>query len=90
MKFATLTRIWSKLPLVLLLGGFSLASVKAYITIQTTLIGYKIGQMKQTETDLLEAQSTLKMELAKLTRRESLLTLAARNDDTHKDVWAAH
>ena len=90
MKLSTLTRIWNKLPLVLLVGGFALASFKAYITIQTTLIGYKIGQMKQTETDLLESQSTLKMELAKLTRRESLMNISGLSAENHKDVWAAH
>lgn len=90
MKRSTLTRIWNKLPFVLLIGGFSLASVKAYITIQTTLIGYKIGQMKQTEADLLESQSTLKMELAKLTRRESLMNISARSDENHKEAWAVH
>jgi hypothetical protein len=90
MKLLTLTRIWNKLPFVLLVGGFGLASFKAYITIQTTIIGYKIGQMKQTETDLLESQSTLKMELAKITRRESLMSISAPHDENHKDVWAAH
>jgi regulator of replication initiation timing len=73
-----------------LIGGFGLASFKAYITIQTTIIGYKIGQMKQTEADLLESQSTLKMELAKITRRESLMNMAAEANENHQDVWAAH
>jgi hypothetical protein len=30
------------------------------------------------------------MELAKITRRESLMSIAARADENHKDVWAAH
>jgi hypothetical protein len=30
------------------------------------------------------------MELAKITRRESLMSISARDDEKHKDVWAAH
>ena len=90
MQLVRLTSIWNKLPLVLLLGGFGIASFKAYITIQTTLIGYKIGQIKQTEADLLESQSSLKMELAKLTRRETLINLTALDIENHQNVWASH
>ena len=90
MHLVKLSRIGQKLPLVLLLGFFTMASFKAYMKIQTTLIGYRIGQTKQTEAEMLEAQSTLKMELAKLTTRESLISIASRSTITHKDVWAAH
>jgi hypothetical protein len=32
----------------------------------------------------------LKMDLAKITRRESLLNISSHVDENHKDVWAAH
>ncbi|MCX6131343.1 MAG: hypothetical protein NTX25_20065 [Proteobacteria bacterium] len=90
MRFINFSRIWHRLPLVLLLALFSLASFKAYIKIQTTLIGYRIGQTKQAEAEMLESQSYLKMELAKLTTKENLAAIAAKNPENHKDIWAAH
>ena len=90
MKVSGLSKIWNKLPFFLLLACFGLASIKAYVTIQTTLLGYKIGQIKQNETDLLESQSLLKMELAKLTRRESLMNLTPNTSEANKEAWVAH
>jgi hypothetical protein len=84
-------KFWSKLPLALLLSLFILASAKAYIKIQTTIIGYKIGQKKQRESELLENQSTLKMELARLTTRQNLSQLALKNSDQGaKQSWASY
>ncbi|MFY7930155.1 MAG: hypothetical protein ACOVS5_14880 [Oligoflexus sp.] len=85
------SRIWSKLPLVLLLSLFLLASTKAYIRIETTLLGYRIGEMKQTEAELLETQSTLKMELARITTKHNLRQLAGtKADEVAKQSWASH
>ena len=90
MKTGKVSQIWSKLPLVLLLVGFSVAFGKVYIKTQTTLLGYRIGQSKQIEAEMLESQSTLKMELAKLTTRESLVGLAGKSDVPFKNIWAVH
>ncbi len=84
-------RLWTKLPLVLLLSFFAVATFKAYIKIQTTVIGYRIGQKKQSEAELLEKQSYLKMELAKVTTKQHLIELSERNDNNPaKQVWASH
>ncbi len=84
-------RFWSQLPLALLLSLFVLASMKAFIKIQTTIVGYRIGQMKQLESELLENQSTLKMDLARLTTRQSLGQLALKNaTQGAKQSWASY
>lgn len=84
-------KFWSNLPLALLISLFFLASLKSYIKIQTTIIGYQIGQKKQLESELLENQSTLKMDLARLTTRQSLTQLALKyQNQGAKQVWAAY
>tara|TARA_Y100001970_G_C13487382_1_gene487302 strand:+ start:237 stop:461 length:225 start_codon:yes stop_codon:yes gene_type:complete len=49
---------------------FSLISV--HQRINTTIIGYDIGSLKQQEAQLLKKKSLLTMELSKLTTREGL------------------
>ena len=84
-------RFWTKLPLAVLVSIFFLASLKSYIKIQTTLIGYQIGQKKQQEADLLEQQSSLTMELAKITTKQSLMDAAAVHDSsTAAQAWVSH
>ena len=90
MKIPQTSQIWSKLPLILLLVCFGVAFGKVYIKTQTTLLGYSIGQSKQIEAEMLESQSTLKMELAKLTTRESLVSIASKSDLQFKNIWAVH
>lgn len=81
--------LWSKLPLAVLVTFFLLASVKAYIKIQTTLIGYRIGQKKLMEAELLEQQSSLKMELAKITTKQSLIETSSLQDAA-VGAWVSH
>ena len=84
-------KFWSKMPLALLISLFFMASLKAYIKIQTTIIGYRIGQKKQIESELLENQSTLRMELARITTRQHLSHLALKNQDQGaKQSWASY
>jgi hypothetical protein len=45
---------------------------KVYVRIQSTLIGYKLGQLKSSEADLMEERSSLQMELSKLTSKQHL------------------
>ena len=79
------------MPLAILVSIFFLASLKAYIKIQTTLIGYKIGQKKQQEAELLEQQSSLTMELAKLTTKQSLMDAAAVHESSMAaQGWVSH
>lgn len=52
---------------------FSIAFFRCYVRINTTLIGYRIGQLKGSESELLEERSRLRMKLAKLTTKDSLL-----------------
>ena len=51
---------------------FTLAFVRIHLRVQTTVIGYRIGALKDSETKLLETRSNLQMKLAKMTTRENL------------------
>ena len=54
---------------------FCVALAQAYIRTQTTILGYEIGRLKNQEIELLKKRSLLTMEVAKLTTKESLLSL---------------
>ncbi len=56
-------------------GFFSLALTQSYIRTQTTILGYEVGRLKTQEIELLKKRSLLTMEIAKLTTKESLLSL---------------
>ncbi|NRA65750.1 MAG: hypothetical protein HRU19_14770 [Pseudobacteriovorax sp.] len=48
----------------------------SYFNISSTTLGYKIGETKQTEIDLIERRSLLESELAKITSKSSLKQLS--------------
>ena len=54
---------------------FSAALIQSYIRTQTTILGYEVGRLKTQEIELLKKRSLLTMEIAKLTTKESLLSL---------------
>ncbi len=85
-------KLWYQAPFAILATLFVVASLKAYVSIQTTVIGYRIGQLKQMESELLETQSTLKMELAKISTKQNLLQNVSREkgDHTNNEGWAVH
>ena len=58
-----------------------LSFAKIYIRTQTTLIGYRLGQSKDFEADLLETQSRLKMRLAEVSTKKSLIKLSASSSN---------
>ncbi len=88
MSLAALRHGLSVALTVAFLGAFA----ASYLKIKTTLIGYKLGELKESEQSLLEERSKLKMELAKLTKKENLTILVAKGDDsqTRKTKLAAH
>lgn len=51
---------------------FVAAFVRIHLRVQTTVIGYRIGALKDSETKLLEVRSNLQMQLAKMTTKENL------------------
>ena len=55
---------------------FVLAFARTHVRNQSTLLGYEIGRLKKQEVVLLEHRSHLKVQLARITAREQLLTLA--------------
>lgn len=59
---------------------FSVTMTISYVRINTTLKGYAIGELKNRESDLIERRSRLKMLLARLTKKESLLKLINSKD----------
>lgn len=48
---------------------------RIYIRIQTTSVGYELGALKTQEAELLEEKAQLKMDLATLTTKASLLKI---------------
>ncbi|MFK7873098.1 MAG: hypothetical protein AB8C84_07995 [Oligoflexales bacterium] len=58
-----------------------LAFLKVHISVQTTLVGYKIGRLKSDESQLLELRSSLTAKLAQITSRTSLTKLAQTNNE---------
>ncbi len=48
------------------------AFVRVHHRVQTILLGYEIGKLKEHESQLLKKQSLLNMELAKLTNKQNL------------------
>mgnify|MGYP005864398101 CR=1 FL=1 len=59
---------------------FCLAILKLHICTQMTILGYNIGELKNKETYLLEQQNLLKIELAKITSKETLIMMAIKSD----------
>lgn len=62
----------SKFLLILIAILFGLSFGKVFVRLQTTMLGYEIGRLKNTESTLLKKKSVLTMELAKLTTKHSL------------------
>ena len=54
---------------------FLLAFLKIHIKIQTIMLGYEIGRLKDDELMLLKKRSSLTMQLAQLTTKDSLSAL---------------
>jgi hypothetical protein len=70
---------------------FSLAFSRSFLRIQTTLIGYELGDLKLLEGNLLEQRAQLQMELAKITTKEHLMLLCKKEKkDTNSDSFAIH
>ena len=61
---------------------FGIAFLRLHVRIHTTLVGYDLGTLKAKEAALLESQSYLKMELAKISTKEHLSLVASSKDDT--------
>ncbi len=57
---------------------------RLYTRVDTTLLGYKIGELKKRESFLLEKNSQLRVELAKISSKSHLLNLAKYEKDPKK------
>ena len=57
-----------------------LAFMRIHLRVQTTLIGYEIGTLKDSETKLLERRSLLKIKLAQMSTQEKLSELSQKED----------
>ena len=58
-----------------------LAVTRIHLRVQTTLIGYEIGRLKNDEGHLLEERGSLKMQLAKLTTKKHLMLMTVSEGD---------
>ena len=59
-------------PALVGLGLVAVSVARIHVRVETTLVGYDIGHLKGEEQKLLEEQSSLKMQLAKLTTQKHL------------------
>jgi len=64
---------------------FGLAFLRVHMRVQTTLIGYELGKLKQQESSLLEEKSQLQMTYAKITGKEYLSVLSRQPESEIKD-----
>ena len=53
------------------------ASARVHLRNQTTLVGYRLGQLKTQEAALLENRNQLRLQLAKMTTKEHLSMISA-------------
>ena len=70
-----------KLVKLVFLFCFATAFLRVHLRVQTTMVGYEIGRLKNKEGKLLEDRSELKMELARMTTKHAL-SLMAEGDGT--------
>ena len=68
---------------MILLIGVSVTRI--HLRVENTLTGYNLGKLKANEQQLLEERGFLKMQLAKLTTRQHLETMAS-SSETNKDT----
>ncbi len=64
---------------------FGLAFLRVHMRVQTTLIGYELGKLKQQESSLLEEKSQLQMVHAKITSKDHLLVLSKQLETIRQD-----
>lgn len=62
----------------ILLILFSLALVKVHLVVKATVLGYKIGELKTHESQLLRKRSLLATKLATLTTKSNLEELLGK------------
>lgn len=74
--------VLAKLVFTIFGALFILSFLKVHVGVQTTLVGYRLGQLKASEAEILERRSQLQMQLAKLSTREHLSLLANSIEQT--------
>ena len=67
--------------IVFITGLFSLGLAQVYIRVESTLIGYELGKLKQEELSLLEKRSELQMTLSKLNSKQHLQFISSLRDN---------
>lgn len=84
MRIAVSSNIRLAILVVLL---FSVAFCRIHLRVQTTIIGYKLAQLKEQEAKLLEERGRLNMEYADLVSEKNLQRLSeVSSDKTKKDI----
>lgn len=63
---------------------FLFALTRVYLRVETTMVGYELGSLKNKESEFLEERSLLKMELARLTTKKNLTMLAGSKNKKKK------
>lgn len=56
-----------------------LAFIRIHLRVQTTVIGYRIGALKNSETNLLELRSSLQMKTAMMTAKKNLTKMVEQD-----------
>lgn len=89
-RYAPSHRVNLCLCLVIFASALGLAIGRIHVRVQNTLIGYEIGHLKQSEAQLLEERSHLRMQLAQLTTRKhlTLMSEAEKRSTDHPGIVA--
>jgi len=64
--------ISDRLLFLILICVMGAAALRIHLAIESTVIGYKLGRLKESESQLLEKRSQLIMQHAKMTTRQAL------------------
>lgn len=61
-----------RLLFLILVGVMGASALRIHLAIESTVIGYKLGRLKESESQLLEKRSQLITQHAKMTTRQAL------------------
>ena len=64
--------ISDRILFLILIGCFVAAGLRIHLGIESTVIGYQLGRLKESESQLLEKRSQLLMQYSKMTTRQAL------------------
>lgn len=68
-----------KLLILTLILCFLAAGLRIHLGVESTVVGYQLGRLKESEAALLEKRSQLLMQYSKMTTRSALIRYSETN-----------